>query len=140
MKERRWNIWCILSGALNKYWRLNDICCDVSLSWNLLIYLILQIFLSINQLKIFNRDLRERERETETERDRDRDRHRDRDTERESSVTKIALFWSTFLPTHFVKIPANFKNVLHPSTAPRSTRCYINDCYYSLKYHKNKYH
>ena len=129
---------------LNKYWRLNDICCDVSLSWNVLIYLILQIFLSINQLKTFNRDLRERQRlrQRQMQRERQRQRQRQRETqrERESSVTKIALFWSTFLPTHFVKIPTNLKNVLQPTTASRSTRCYINDCYFSLKYHKNKYH
>ena len=73
---------------------MNDICCDVSLSWNVLIYLILQIFLSINQLKIFNRDLRERETETETETDTERETETEteRDTERESSVTKNALF------------------------------------------------
>ena len=71
---------------------MNDICCDVSLSWNVLIYLILQIFLSINQLKIFNRDLRERQRLRQRQRQRETETETERDTERESSVTKIALF------------------------------------------------
>ena len=60
MKERRWSVWCVFSRALNKHWRLNDACCNLSLFWTLyLIHLIFQIFLWINQLKMFNRDLRE---------------------------------------------------------------------------------
>ena len=104
MKERRWNIWCILSGALNKYWRLNDICCDVSLSWNLLIYLILQIFLSINQLKIFNRDLRERERERERLRQRETETETDTETEtqRESRVWLRLLYFDQLFYRHIL--------------------------------------